>query len=63
LVEEALERHLGQGHLRRCPFGVTGGGDFGEKVPGTGRTGLGHEFPQAVEAPDHATDAVGKAHA
>ena len=61
-VEKALERHVRQGHLRRCPLGVAAGGDFGQIIPGAGRTGLGHELAQAVETPDHAADAVGKAH-
>ncbi|MNJ63167.1 hypothetical protein D3C77_590470 [compost metagenome] len=57
-VEEALERHLGQAHLRRHALGVAAGSDPGEQVAGARRTGLGHHLAQIVEAPGSAAHAV-----
>lgn len=61
LVEEALERHLGQGHLRRHALRVAAGGDARQAVAGAGRAGLGHHLAKAVEAPGLAADTVGVA--
>ncbi|MOA23656.1 hypothetical protein D3C78_1442880 [compost metagenome] len=58
LVEEALERDIGQRHLRGDAFGIAAGGDSGQAVAGARRAGLGQQFPEAVEAPVLAADAV-----
>ncbi len=58
-LEKALERDLRQTHLRGDPLGIAARRDFGEKVAGARRAGLGHDLAQAVEAPLCAAYAVG----
>ncbi|MCY1183906.1 hypothetical protein D9M73_245610 [compost metagenome] len=60
LVEEVLQRDVGQGHLRGDALAVAGGGYTGEVVAGACRAGLGHHVLEAVEAPGFTADAVGK---
>jgi hypothetical protein len=59
-LQEVAERDVGEGHLRGHPLAIVEGGDAGQKVPGTRRTGLGHDVLEAVEAIGLGADGMGK---
>ncbi len=61
LFKKVLERNVRQRHLRSDSLAVILRRDFGQIITGARRTGLGHDFFEAVEAVRLRTDRMGKA--